>query len=130
MSPCVLIVVYSSQINYEYAWVREDCTVEKIATFPATTIGSYLHVSIGQKVEIVEGKLASLPEFCLVRLPNSPQEGLIPINILRYPLKTSIMSLKSSMDSEGKQFVLPHFVPFAATHHSDACRIMLPSANI
>ena len=115
----VVVVCFVCQANYEYAWVKEDFFADKIANLPSTPIGSYLPVCIGQKVEIIEGKLASLPELCLARLPNSQQEGLIPINILRYPLKTSIMSLKSSLDSEGKQFIcLPLVRPFPIAPHS------------
>lgn len=102
---CLFISPFLSQINYEYAWVKEDFTVDNIATLPSTAFGSYLPVCVGQRVEILEGKLASLPELCLVRLSNSQSDGLVPTSILRYPLKTSIMSLKSSLDSEGKHFI-------------------------
>lgn len=109
-APSVFLIftycLFALQPNYEYAWVKKDFSIDKIEHLPSTPIENYLTVSIGQKVEIIEGKLASLPELCLVRLANSQQEGLLPINILRYPLKTSIMSLKTSLDSEGKQFIV------------------------
>ncbi|KAI2803184.1 hypothetical protein BLOT_007307 [Blomia tropicalis] len=90
----------SEKINYEYAWVKVDFSVDKIATLPSTNAGHYLPVCVGQKVEIIENKVANLPEFSIVRLANSQQEGLVPNSILSLPLKTSITTFKSPMDSE------------------------------
>lgn len=94
------------QINYEYAWVKVDFSVDKIATLPSTNAGHYLPVCVGQKVEIIENKVANLPEFSIVRLANSQQEGLVPNSILSLPLKTSITTFKSPMDSEGMSIYL------------------------
>ena len=104
---CVTYVscFYRFQNNYQYAWIKEDFSEEKISYLPTASVGSYLSVHVGQKVELIESKLNLPPEFCLVRLFDNPQqEGLIPINIVGYSIKSSAMSFKSSTESESKYF--------------------------
>lgn len=129
------------QIIYDYAWVKEDFGEEKISKLPVTSFGCYLPVKIGQKVEIIETKLASLPEFCLARLiveqcstaaatPQQDQQsssslhqlqGLIPITALSFTLlqspslsSSSIMSFKSAFttDTDGMFLFLFLFQSF------------------
>lgn len=81
----------------ESAWIKEDWTPNSVLLSSGLC---YLTVQHGQRVDIVD--VASSPEYCVVRLNCSGQEGLVPNSILRSTLKSSTPSLKLTMDSDGK----------------------------
>lgn len=77
-----------------------------------------LSVHSGQQVEIVDYNITSVPDFCLVRVINNntmshelsyspdnfcPQEGLVPLNVLRFTSRPAMTAKSVSMDSEGMQ---------------------------
>lgn len=116
------------QTIHDYAWIKEDFSEQKISSYDhQRQQWPFLSVRIGQKVEIIEQRIHSSPtthlgDFCLVKTIQNElndnhhqhqqlQEGLVPINILRFPLQKQQSLSSTSSSSINHQLQQPQQRP-------------------
>ncbi|KAH9522943.1 hypothetical protein DERF_006497 [Dermatophagoides farinae] len=118
----------SDKTIHDYAWIKEDFSEQKISSYDhQRQQWPFLSVRIGQKVEIIEQRIHSSPtthlgDFCLVKTIQNElndnhhqhqqlQEGLVPINILRFPLQKQQSLSSTSSSSINHQLQQPQQRP-------------------